>query len=128
MPNNWSRLSLRGIALRISRAWSLSGIRWARLFLVRLGDACTIVTDTITGRPARYIRDKLTEDLIASGLKPVAFPAQLSLTAPLGATGDERAHRLVCRSVGRTGERYHRSRIRAFTRRGDNPVPSRYDA
>ena len=88
MPNNWSRLSLRGIALRISRAWSLSGIRWARLFLVRLGDACTIVTDTITGRSARYIRDKLTEDLIASGLKPVAFPAQLSLTAPLGATGD----------------------------------------
>ncbi len=51
-------------------------------------DACTIVTDTITGRPARYIRNTLTDDLIASGLKPVAFPAQLSLTAPLGATGD----------------------------------------
>jgi nitronate monooxygenase len=51
-------------------------------------DACTIVTDTITGRPARYIRNKLTDDLIASGLKPVVFPAQLSLTAPLGATGD----------------------------------------
>jgi nitronate monooxygenase len=51
-------------------------------------DACTIVTDAITGRPARYIRNKLTDDLIASGLKPVAFPAQLSLTAPLGATGD----------------------------------------
>jgi nitronate monooxygenase len=51
-------------------------------------DACTVVTDTITGRPARYIRNRLTDDLIASGLKPVAFPAQLSLTAPLGATGD----------------------------------------
>src|SRR5262245_56781016 len=51
-------------------------------------DACTIVTDTITGRPARYIRNKLTDDLITSGLKPVAFPAQLSLTAPLAATGD----------------------------------------
>jgi nitronate monooxygenase len=51
-------------------------------------DACTIVTDTITGRPARYIRNKLTDDLIASGLKPVAFPAQLGLTAPLGETGD----------------------------------------
>jgi nitronate monooxygenase len=51
-------------------------------------DACTIVTDTITGRPARYIRNRLTDDLIASGLKPVAFPAQLSLTAPLGGTGD----------------------------------------
>jgi nitronate monooxygenase len=51
-------------------------------------DACTVVTDTITGRPARYIRNRLTDDLIASGLEPVAFPAQLSLTAPLGATGD----------------------------------------
>jgi nitronate monooxygenase len=51
-------------------------------------DACTIVTDTITGRPARYIRNRLTDDLVASGLKPVAFPAQLSLTAPLGGTGD----------------------------------------
>jgi nitronate monooxygenase len=51
-------------------------------------DACTVVTETITGRPARYIRNRLTDDLMASGLKPVAFPAQLSLTAPLGATGD----------------------------------------
>jgi NAD(P)H-dependent flavin oxidoreductase YrpB (nitropropane dioxygenase family) len=42
----------------------------------------------ITGRPARYIRNKLTDDLIASGLEPVSFPAQLSLTAPLGPTGD----------------------------------------
>ena len=51
-------------------------------------DACTIVTDTITGRPARYIRNRLIDDLISSGLKPVPFPAQLSLTAPLGTTGD----------------------------------------
>src|SRR4029079_15330514 len=51
-------------------------------------DACTIVTDTITGRPARYMRNKLIEDLMASDLKPVAFPAQLSLTAPLGKTDD----------------------------------------
>jgi len=51
-------------------------------------DACTIVTTMITGRPARYVRNKLTDDLIASGLAPVPFPAQLSLTAPLNATGD----------------------------------------
>jgi len=51
-------------------------------------DSCTVVTDMITGRPARYIRNKLVEDLLASELKPVAFPAQLSLTAPLGDTGD----------------------------------------
>jgi nitronate monooxygenase len=51
-------------------------------------DACTIVTDMITGRPARYIRNRLTDDLIASGLEPVSFPAQLSLTAPLEKTDD----------------------------------------
>jgi nitronate monooxygenase len=59
-----------------------------RVALREATDDCTIVTDTITGRPARYIRNKLTDDLIASGLKPVAFPGQLSLTAPLGAKGD----------------------------------------
>ena len=51
-------------------------------------DACTVVTDVITGRPARYVKNKLVEDLLASELSPVAFPAQLSLTAPLGNTGD----------------------------------------
>ena len=59
-----------------------------RAALREVTDACTIVTDMITGRPARYIRNRLTDDLIDSGLRPVAFPAQLSLTAPLGATGD----------------------------------------
>src|SRR5262249_47811234 len=51
-------------------------------------DACTVVTGMISGRPARYIRNKLADDLITSGLEPVSFPAQLSLTAPLGAAGD----------------------------------------
>jgi len=59
-----------------------------RAALREASDACTIVTDMITGRPARYMRNKLTDDLIASGLEAVSFPAQLSLTAPLGATGD----------------------------------------
>src|SRR5215475_4075678 len=59
-----------------------------RTALREADDACTIVTAMITGRPARYIRNKLTDDLIASGLAPVPFPAQLSLTAPLNATGD----------------------------------------
>jgi nitronate monooxygenase len=51
-------------------------------------DAATIVTDMLTGRPARYIKNALADDLIASGLPPVAFPAQMSLTAPLQETGD----------------------------------------
>ena len=59
-----------------------------RAALREANDACTIVTDTITGRPARYIRNRLSDDLIASGLEPVSFPAQLSLTAPLETTGD----------------------------------------
>ena len=59
-----------------------------RAALREASDAGTVVTDMITGRPARYIRNKLTDDLIASGLEPVSFPAQMSLTAPLGSTGD----------------------------------------
>lgn len=51
-------------------------------------DACTVVTDMITGRPARYMKNKLVEDLLASDLRPVPFPGQYSLTAPLGNTGD----------------------------------------
>src|SRR5437764_10412197 len=51
-------------------------------------DACTVVTDVISGRPARYVKNKLVEDLLASELRPVAFPAQLGLTAPLGKAGD----------------------------------------
>jgi nitronate monooxygenase len=80
-----SAVQLGTAFLRCDEANVLDALRAA---LREATDACTIVTDTITGRPARYIRNKLTDDLIASGLKPLAFPAQLSLTAPLGATGD----------------------------------------
>jgi nitronate monooxygenase len=59
-----------------------------RVALRAANEACTIVTDMITGRPARYISNTLTDDLIASGLAPVSFPAQLSLTAPLETTGE----------------------------------------
>jgi nitronate monooxygenase len=59
-----------------------------RAALREAGDASTIVTDMITGRPARYVRNGLIDDLTASGLEPVSFPAQMSLTAPLGTTGD----------------------------------------
>jgi nitronate monooxygenase len=51
-------------------------------------DACTVVTDMLSGRPARYVKNGLVEDLVASGLKPVAFPGQFRLIAPLGGTGD----------------------------------------
>jgi nitronate monooxygenase len=59
-----------------------------RAALRRAEDSSTIVTDMITGRPARYITNRLANDLIASGLEPVSFPAQYSMIAPLGQTGD----------------------------------------
>jgi len=59
-----------------------------RAALREASDAATIVTEMLTGRPARYIRNALADDLIASGLPPVAFPAQMSVTAPLQDTGD----------------------------------------
>lgn len=59
-----------------------------RAALREADDACTVVTGMLTGRPARYIRNKLADDLIASGLEPVAFPAQMSLTVPLESSGD----------------------------------------
>jgi nitronate monooxygenase len=51
-------------------------------------DACTVVTDVISGRPCRYIRNAMIDELVGSGLQPLPVPAQQSLTAPLAAAGD----------------------------------------
>src|SRR5437879_3437610 len=59
-----------------------------RAALAEGDDACTVVTDVISGRPCRYIRNKLIDDLVASGLKPLAVPAQQSLTQRLAGTGN----------------------------------------
>jgi nitronate monooxygenase len=59
-----------------------------RAALAQADDSCTLVTDLISGRPARYIKNKLVDDLVAFGRKPLPIPAQLSLTFPLGAGGD----------------------------------------
>jgi nitronate monooxygenase len=59
-----------------------------RAALAAADDACTVVTDLISGRPARYIRNRLVDELVGSGLRPLPIPAQLSLTLPLGAIGD----------------------------------------
>ena len=59
-----------------------------RAALAQADNSCTIVTDLISGRLARYIKNKLIDDLTASGLRPLPIPAQLSLTFPLGAGGD----------------------------------------
>jgi nitronate monooxygenase len=52
------------------------------------GDADTVVTPVISGRPARFIRNRLIDDLSGPGAEPLPFPAQASLTHPLAASGD----------------------------------------
>src|SRR5436190_4455244 len=59
-----------------------------RAALAEASDDCTLVTDAVSGRPARYIRNKLVDDLVGSGLQPLPVPAQYSLTLPLSDTGD----------------------------------------
>jgi len=59
-----------------------------RAALAEADDACTVVTDVISGRPCRYIRNRMIDDLVASGLQPLPVPAQQSLTQPLAAAGD----------------------------------------
>ena len=59
-----------------------------RAAVAEADDSATVVTDMISGRPARFIRNRLVDDLVASGLEPLPIPAQLSLTGRLGASGD----------------------------------------
>jgi nitronate monooxygenase len=52
-------------------------------------DTSTIVTDVVSGRPARMIPNRLVEELSNSRAKPLPFPAQWSLTLPLEESGDQ---------------------------------------
>lgn len=59
-----------------------------RAALAAADDASTVVTDVVSGRPCRYIRNGMIDDLVASGLQPLPLPAQQSLTSPMGAAAD----------------------------------------
>lgn len=59
-----------------------------RAALAEARDDGTVVTDVISGRACRYIRNRMIDDLVASGLQPLPVPAQQSLTAPLSGFGD----------------------------------------
>ena len=52
-------------------------------------DTSTIITDVVSGRPARMITNRLVEELSNSGAKPLPFPAQWSLTWPLEEDDDQ---------------------------------------
>lgn len=47
----------------------------------------TVVTPLISGRPARFINNRLIDDLTESGAEPLAFPAQMGLIHGLEAAG-----------------------------------------
>jgi nitronate monooxygenase len=57
-----------------------------RVALAEADDAATIVSSVVSGRPARFIRNRLID--VLSPAEPLPFPAQLSLTAPLFSSGD----------------------------------------
>jgi nitronate monooxygenase len=59
-----------------------------RAALAAADDACTVVTDVVSGRPCRYIRNNMIDDLATSGLQPLPLPAQQSLTSPMAAASD----------------------------------------
>lgn len=59
-----------------------------RAALAAADDACTVVTDVVSGRACRYIRNAMIDDLAASGLQPLPLPAQQSLTSPMAAAAD----------------------------------------
>jgi nitronate monooxygenase len=71
--------------LRCSEANVLDAHRAA---LRTAGDTSTTLTDVVSGRPARFIKNRLIEDLSGSEEGPLPFPAQWSLTLPLEAAGD----------------------------------------
>ncbi len=50
-------------------------------------ESSTVVSDVISGRPARFIKNRLVEHLASSQTEPAAFPAQMALTDPLANTG-----------------------------------------
>ena len=58
-----------------------------RAGLATAGDASTVVSEVITGRPARFIRNRLIKEL--TGAEPLPFPAQGDWTGPLRNTGDK---------------------------------------
>lgn len=45
------------------------------------------MTNVISGRHCRYIRNEMVDDLVESRLQPLPVPAQQSLTSPMAAAG-----------------------------------------
>ena len=77
-----------------------------RAALAAADESSTIVTDLISGRPSRYVRNRLIDDLFESGLKPLPIPTQFSIVVPLGQSGDKELTALFAgQSVALTKDR-----------------------
>jgi nitronate monooxygenase len=82
-----------------------------RAALAEADEASTVVTETITGRPARLIRNKLIDDLATPGVKPLAFPLQYAVTAPLAASGDREMTALYSGQAARLAQHTSAARL-----------------
>ncbi len=68
-------------------------------------EGSTKLTDLVSGRHARFINNRLVEELTRSEAEPLPFPAQYSLTIPLQESGDrEYTDLLAGQSVALTRE------------------------
>ena len=76
-----------------------------RATLAQAGDISTVVTKVISGRSARCVSNRMVETLSRPGAKPLPFPAQSDLIAPLdGARDAQLSTVLAGQSVALTRE------------------------
>lgn len=59
-----------------------------RAALASTDDASTVVTKSVTGKPARMIRNRLVDEMNTLEAHTLPFPAQLSVTKSLAKAGD----------------------------------------
>jgi len=74
-----------------------------RAALNEVTDANTVITPSLSGRPARALKNELVSGIEALGEAPMPFPAQLALTEPMGRTENwQDAIAFVGQSIGLT--------------------------
>ena len=66
-----------------------------RAVLADAEEGSTRITDLVSGRPARFVNNKMIDALVDSGTEPLPFPAQYEITKPLGDSGDLEFHGLL---------------------------------
>ena len=80
-----SAVQLGTAFLRCGEAQILDAHREA---LRNASDDSTVVSNVVSGLPARFVKNRLIEELTEPGVEPLPFPAQMAFMAPLEDTGD----------------------------------------